>query len=75
MNPAYILTINIESGRMCYFSGSIRCYARVFSAILDHNVADIYVAYHVTVNCNILANEKSICGRKEKKQLVLFVWI
>lgn len=58
------LTVNIKPRGMRNFASPIGCYTRIFAAIFDHNMTDIDMAYHITVNCYVLTDEKSTRERK-----------
>lgn len=52
---------------MWNFSCTIACNAWVFTTILNHNMTDIDVANNITMDRYVLANEKSVSEKVEKK--------
>lgn len=55
---------------MSDFSSSIFRGARVFAAVLHHNVTDIDVRYDVAVNSDILPNDESLLAAENKSDRV-----
>lgn len=41
------------------FSSPITCNTRIFTAIFNHDMTDIHMAYYVTMHSYILTDEKS----------------
>ena len=53
------LTVNVQSSRMLIHSSSVLDQTNVNSSIFNRHSTDVNMANHVTMNCNVLTNQKS----------------